>query len=81
MSEEIDKKLYSHYTSLIGGSMKTRNPVKDQLIISDAKKHLADLVKKRPHTIFEEPEEVFKEPEEEVTEVKETKIIKSKKEK
>ncbi len=54
MSEANDKKLYAHYKSLAGGSMKSGNPVRDELIVSDAKKHLADLIKKRPNTIFEE---------------------------
>jgi hypothetical protein len=54
MSEEGDKKLYAHYTALINGSIKSGNPVRDELIVADAKKHLADLLKKRPNTIFEE---------------------------
>ena len=58
MSEEGDRKLYAHYTSLVGGSVKSGNPVRDELIVSDAKKHLADLLKKRPNTVFEEVEEV-----------------------
>lgn len=48
MSEEGNKKLYAHYTSLSGGSVKSGNPVRDELIVADAKKHLADLVKKNP---------------------------------
>lgn len=55
MSEEGDKKLYAHYTSLVAGSVKSGNPVRDELIVSDAKKHLADLIKKRPNIVFEEP--------------------------
>lgn len=55
MSEEGDKKLYAHYKSLSGGSMKSGNPVRDELIVADAKKHLADLIKKRPNIVFEEP--------------------------
>jgi len=48
MSEEGNKKLYAHYTALIGGSVKTGNAVRNELIVADAKKHLADLVKKNP---------------------------------
>ncbi|KKK94894.1 hypothetical protein LCGC14_2678280, partial [marine sediment metagenome] len=54
MSEENDKKLYAHYKSLAGGSMKSGNPVRDELIKSDAAKHLADIIKKRPNIDFEE---------------------------
>ena len=53
MSEEGDRKLYAHYTSLVGGSVKSGNPVRDELIVSDAKKHLADLIRKRPDIQFE----------------------------
>ncbi len=58
MSEEGNKKLYAHYTSLIGGSVKSSNPsnpVRDELVVSDAKRHLADLVRKNPDTVFEKP--------------------------
>ena len=48
MSEEGNKKLQKHYTELTEGKIKTGNPVRDDLIVSDAKKHLADLVKKNP---------------------------------
>ena len=54
MSDEGNKKLHKHYTSLIAGKIKTGNPVRDDLIVSDAKKHLADLVKKNPNIISEE---------------------------
>ena len=58
MSEEIDKKLYAHYKSLAGGSKKSSNPIRDELIKSDAAKHLADLIKKtrkvKPDFVFEE---------------------------
>ena len=54
MSDENDKKLYAHYKSLAGGSMKSGNPIRDELIKSDAAKHLADLIKKRPNIQFEE---------------------------
>lgn len=57
MSDEQDKRLYAHYTALIGGSIKSGNPVRDELIVSDAKKHLADLIKKRPDIDFEEKED------------------------
>ena len=60
MSDEQDKRLYAHYKSLSGGSVKSGNPVRDELIVSDAKKHLADLIKKRPNTIFEEVKEEVK---------------------
>ena len=53
MSEEIDKKLYAHYKSLAGGSKKSGNPIRDKLIKSDAAKHLADLIKKRPNADFD----------------------------
>lgn len=48
MSEEGNKILYAHYTALIGGSYKSGNSVRNELVVSDAKKHLADLVKKNP---------------------------------
>ncbi len=61
MSEEVDRKLYAHYKGLTEGTMKTGNPVRDDLIVSDAKKHLADLIKKTnkhsPNFNFEEPKE------------------------
>ena len=62
MSEEIDKKLYAHYKGLIDGSYHSNNPIRNQLVLDDAKKHLADLIKKRPNTIFEEPK-LVEEPE------------------
>ena len=63
MSEEVDRKLYAHYKGLSEGKLKTGNPVRDELIVSDAKKHLADLIAKTqkrmkklglPEFIFEE---------------------------
>ena len=58
MSEEVDRKLYAHYKGLTEGTMKTGNSVRDNLIISDAKKHLADLVNKtkknNPSFVFED---------------------------
>ena len=63
MSEEIDKRLYSHYKRLTEGISKSGNPVRDELVVADAKKHLADLIKKRPDIQFEgvDPEEKPKE--------------------
>ncbi len=46
MSEEVDRRLYAHYKELTEGKRKTGNPVRDNLIVSDAKRHLADLVDK-----------------------------------
>jgi len=60
MSEENDKKLYAHYKALTEGSYKSGNPVRDQLVVDDAKKHLADLVRKRPNIQFEEVKEETK---------------------
>jgi len=60
MSEEGNKKLYAHYKSLSEGSYKSGNPVRDELIVSDAKKHLADLIKKNPNLVVEEPKEETK---------------------
>ncbi len=62
MSEEVDRKLYAHYKGLTEGSMKTGNSVRDELIVSDAKKHLADLVNKtkknNPNFVFEDKPKV-----------------------
>ena len=58
MSEENDKKLYSHYKSVIDGSFSTGNTVSNELRVSDAKRHLAQLLKvraKRKDPDFEEP--------------------------
>ena len=60
MSEENDKKLYAHYKSLAGGSMKSGNPVRAELIKSDATRHLADIIKKRPNIDFEEVKQEIK---------------------
>ena len=62
MSEEVDRKLYAHYKALSEGNHKSGNPVRDELIVADAKKHLADLVGKRPKIVFEEVKEEVKEP-------------------
>ena len=68
MTEENDKKKYNHLKGLIAGNYKSGNPVRDELIISDAKKHMADLLKKRPNIDFEETKEA---PEEENKQTKE----------
>ena len=67
MSEEGNKKLFAHYTSLINGKAATEryskediddmtnlDEVSNSLIISDAKKHLANLIKKNPSLVVEE---------------------------
>lgn len=56
MSEENDQKAYDHYTGLIAGKVKTGNSVRDELIVSDATRHLKDLVKKSPNADFEKEE-------------------------
>ena len=58
MSVEGNKKLYDHYTSLAAGTRKTGNPVRDDLIVSDAKKHLADLILKNPDVVPEVKEPI-----------------------
>ena len=61
MSEEENKKLFEHYTAVASGSVKSGNSVSNELIVSDAKKHLADLVKKNPSLDVEEvPKEEIK---------------------
>ncbi len=69
MSEENDKKLYAHFKGVIAGSHSTSNSVSNELRVSDATKHLADLVKKRPNIDFEPKVE---------EEVKETKSVRKK---
>ena len=54
MSEEGNKKLFDHYTAVAGGSVRSANSVSNELIVSDAKKHLADLIKKNPSLVEEE---------------------------
>ena len=56
MTDENAKKKYAHLKTLIAGNMKTGNPVRDQLIVSDAERHMADLLKKRPNIDFEPKE-------------------------
>ena len=46
MSDEMNKRLFEHYTNVINGNVKSGNSVRDELNISDAKKHLADLINK-----------------------------------
>ena len=58
MTEENDRKKYAHLKGLIGGKVKTGNPIRDELIVSDATLNLADLLKKRPNIDFEPKEEV-----------------------
>ena len=62
MSEEMNKKLFAHYTAVAGGSVKSGNSVRNESVVSDAKKHLADLVKKNPGLlVVEDPKEEVKE--------------------
>ena len=56
MSEEGNKKLFKPYTAVAGGSVNSGNSVSNELVVSDAKKHLADLVKKNPSLVVEVPE-------------------------
>ena len=69
MTDGGAKKLYKHFKGLIECKLKTGNPIRDELIVSDATLNLADLVKKRPNIDFEAKEEV------EVKEVKKVKKI------
>ena len=71
MTDENAKKLYNHFKGLIAGKLKTGNPIRDELIVSDATLNLADLVKKRPNIDFEPKPEI----EEPVKEVKKSKKI------
>ena len=57
MSEEGNRKLFDHYTAVINGSHKSSNAVSNELIVSDAKGNLADLIKKNPSLIVEVKEE------------------------
>ena len=57
MLEEGNKKLFEHYTAVASGSVKSGNSVSNELIVSDAKKHLADLIKKNPSLVVEVEEE------------------------
>ena len=57
MTDENAKLKYAHLKGLIAGKMKTGNAVRDDLIVSDAERHLADLLLKRPNIVFEEVKE------------------------
>lgn len=55
MSDEENKRLFEHYTSIINGNLKSSNPVRNNLNVSDAKRHLADLINKNPNlTVVED---------------------------
>ena len=58
MSDEINKKLFDHYTAVAAGSHNSGNSVSNELIVSDAKRHLADLVAKNPNLAVQEVREV-----------------------
>lgn len=56
MSNEGNKKLFDHYNKVISGEFSTGNSVRNELIVSDAKRHLADLIDKNPElAVTEEP--------------------------
>ena len=56
MSEQENKRLFEHYTNVANGNVKSGNAVRDDLNASDAKRHLADLIKKNPSLeVKEEP--------------------------
>jgi len=57
MTDENAKLKYAHLKGLIAGKLKTGNAVRDDLIVSDAERHLADLLLKRPNIVFEEVKE------------------------
>lgn len=63
MSETENKRLYEHYNNVIDGNVKSGNAVRDDLNVSDAKRHLADLIKKNPSLEVKEekPKEEVKE--------------------
>ena len=56
MSDKGNKKLFDHYTNVINGNVKSGNAVRDDLNVSDAKRHLADLIAKNPGLSGKEPE-------------------------
>ena len=60
MTLENLKKKYAHLNSLINGEVKTGNPIRDSLIISDAKRHLGKLLEKFPQLEEKEIKEVKK---------------------
>ncbi len=53
MTDENARKKYAKLKGLIAGKIKTGNHVRDDLIVSDAERHLADLIAKRPNIDFE----------------------------
>ena len=60
MSDQENKRLFEHYTNVANGNVKSGNAIRDDLNVSDAKRHLADLIKKNPS--LEVKEEVKPEP-------------------
>ena len=59
MSDQENKRLFEHYTNVANGNVKSGNPVRDDLIVSDAKRHLADLIKKNPSLVVEETKPIL----------------------
>lgn len=69
MTDENARIKYAHLKNIIAGKYSTErydpkddneeinlDKVSNELMVSDAKRHLADLIKKRPKIDFEEPE-------------------------
>lgn len=54
MSDEVNKRLFEHYTNLASVGVKSANSVSNDLIKSDAERHLADLVSKNPSLVVKE---------------------------
>ena len=55
-------KKYNHLKGLIAGNVKSGNPVRDQLIVSDATRTMAKLLAKYPELeVKEEPKQEVKE--------------------
>ena len=54
MSDQENKRLFEHYTNVANGNLKSGNSTRDDLNVSDAKIHLADLVKKNPNLVVVE---------------------------
>lgn len=62
MTLETLKKKYVHLNELIKGKVDTGNPIRNQLIISDAKDNLKRLLKKYPELeVKETPKKEVKE--------------------
>lgn len=57
MSDAENKRLFDHYTNVAIGNLKSGNAARDDLNVSDAERHLADLVKKNPNLVVEEVKE------------------------